>query len=304
MTLNIEPGSIVVGVDGSADADRALVWAAKEAALERRPIAVVTAAGIDQANAVAWAAASGSLRTAPPALLEGARAVADRAVESVLQRRASLAVTAHAAHGDPRQVLIDLSADAHLVVVGSRGHGAVRSRLFGSVSTTVIRHAECPVVVCRPDSPGIVRKGVLVGADGTTEGQTVLEFAFGHASLHALPLTVLHSFHDVLATLDGPRLVGPGEPYLEEERLLLAESVAGFSEKYPDVRVDLQLARGFAHECLSADTELWNLIVVGRHPTDSVARMVSSTVATAVAERAHTTVAAVPVPSADQSSGS
>lgn len=296
MTLTIEPGSIVVGVDGSADAERALAWAAKEAALERRPVAVVTAAGIDQANAAAWAGASGSLVIAPAPLIGEVRAVADRAADSVRERRPSLTVTAHVAHGDPRQVLIDLSPDAHLVVVGSRGHGAVRSRLFGSVSTTVLRHAQCPVVVCRPDSPGLVRKGVLVGADGTTEGRDVLEFAFGHASLHALPLTVLHSFYDVLAAVSGPHLVGPGEGYLEEERLLLAEAVAGFSEKFPDVRVDLQLARGFAHECLSADTELWNLIVVGRHPTDSVARMVSSTVATAVAERAHTTVAAVPVP--------
>jgi nucleotide-binding universal stress UspA family protein len=42
---------------------------------------------------------------------------------------------------------------------------------------------------------------------------------------------------------------------------------------------------------------LRHVIVVGRHPTDSVSRMLSSSVATAVVERAHTTVAVVPVPS-------
>jgi len=296
MTLHIEPGSIIVGVDGSADAERALRWAAEQASLERRPLAVVTAAGIDQVRAVTWAGAAGAYVIPVEDLMKGVQTVAETAAESVHQLRPVLPVTAHAAHGDPREVLIELSRDAHLVVIGSRGRGVLRSRLLGSVSTTVIRHAHSPVVVCRPESPGIVRKGVLVGADGTPEGQAVLELAFKHASLRGLPLTVLHSFHDVLAAVNGAKLVPATEGFLEEERLLLAESVAGFSEKFPDVRVDLQLARGFAHECLAADSERWHLIVVGRHPTDSVSRMISATVATAVVERAHTTVAVVPVP--------
>lgn len=296
MTLNIQPGSIIVGIDGSADADRVLRWAAEHASLERRPLAVVAAAGIDQVNTVTWAGAAGSYVLPTADLIEEVRAVAEEAAESVRLLGPELAVTAHAAHGDPRQVLIDLSEEAHLVVVGSRGHGVLRSRLFGSVSATVVRHAHSPVVVCRPDSPGIVRKGVLVGAEGVSEGQAVLEFAFQYAAMHDLPLTVLHSFHDVIAAVNGPRLVGATEEFLEDERLVLAESVAGFSERFPDVWVDVQLARGFAHECLAADSALWHLIVVGRHPTDSVGRMVSSTVATAVVERAHTTVAVVPVP--------
>lgn len=296
MTLNIEPGSIIVGVDGSADAERALRWAAEQASLERRRLAVVTAAGIDQVHAVTWAGAVGSLVIPTADLIEHVRAIAQEAAAAAHQLRPGLPVTAHAAHGDPREVLIELSRQAHLVVIGSRGRGVLRSRLLGSVSTTVIRHAESPVVACRPDSPGIGRKGVLVGAEGTPEGQAVLEFAFQQASMRGLPLTVLHSFHDVIAAVNGPQLVSATEEFLEEERLLLAQSVAGFSEKFPEVRVDLQLARGFAHECLAADSERWHLVVVGRHPTDSVSRMISSTVATAVVERAHTTVAVVPVP--------
>ena len=285
-----------MGVDGSADAERALRWAAEQASLERRPLAVVTAAGIDQVHAVTWGGAAGSYVIPAADLIEAVRGVAEEAAASAQQLRPGLAVTAHATHGDPREVLIELSSAAHLVVIGSRGRGVLRSRLLGSVSTTVLRHAQSPVVVCRPDSPGIVRKGVLVGADATPEGQAVLEFAFQHASAHALPLTVLHSFHDVIAAVNGAQLVSAAEEFLEEERLLLAESVAGFSEKFPEVSVDLQLARGFAHECLAADSKRWHLIVVGRHPTDSVGRMVSSTVATAVVERAHTTVAVVPGP--------
>jgi nucleotide-binding universal stress UspA family protein len=296
MTLNIEPGSIIVGADGSADAERALRWAAEQASLERRPLAVVTAAGIDEVHAVTWAGAAGSYVLPTEDLMEQVRIVAEAAAESVRHLRPGLSVTAHAAHGDPRDVLSEVSRHAHLVVIGSRGRGVLRSRLLGSVSASVARHVQSPVVVCRPDSPGLVRKGVLVGADGTAEGHAVLEFAFQYASMHGLALTVRHTFHDVVAAVYGPELVSATAGLAEEERLLLSESVAGFSEKFPEVWVNLQLGRGFAHEALTVDSENWNLIVVGRHPTDSIGRMFTSTVATAVVERAHTTVAVVPVP--------
>jgi nucleotide-binding universal stress UspA family protein len=299
MTLNIEPGSIIVGCDGSPDAVRALRWAAEQAWLERRPLAVVTAAGVGGAGALTWSGAAGAYADPTEVLMDGARSVVDEAATTVRQLRPGLSVTSHAAPGEARQVLIDLSRDAHLLVLGSRGRGAVRSRLLGSVSTTVVRHALSPVVVCRPESPGIVRKGVLVGADGTPGGTAVLELAFQYASLRGLPLTVMHSFHDVISAVTGPQLVSASEELLEEERLLLAECVAGFSEKFPEVWVDRALARGFADVCLAADSERWHLIVVGRHPTDSVSRRFSPTVATAVVEHAHTTVAVVPVPAPD-----
>ena len=161
------------------------------------------------------------------------------------------------------------------------------------------RQAHCPVVVCRPEARGTVRHGVVVGVDGTPEGGGVLDFAFRAASARELPLTVLHSFYDVLAAVNGAHLVAPGEEGLEEERLLVAEALAGYADKYPDVRVDTRLARGLPDACLSGDSERWHLIVVGRQPTDSLSRMLSPTVATAVVERARTTVAVVPVPGAD-----
>jgi len=294
MTLDIEPGSIIVGVDGSVDSDRALRWGADEASRERRPLVVVTAAGIDQVAAVTWARA-GTYDVPVEDLIAETRTVAEDAAAEIQRLRPGLRVTAHATTSDPREALVQLSHHARVVVVGSRGRGAVRSRLLGSVSASVVRHAHSPLVVCRPDSPGIVRKGVLVGVAGTAEEQPVLDFAFHHASMRSLPLTIRHSFHDVLAEVNGAHLVPARDELLEEERLLLAESVAGYQEKYPEVTVDVELARGFARETLSADSEHWNLIVIGQHPTDSVGRMLAATVATAVIEHARTTVAVVPV---------
>jgi nucleotide-binding universal stress UspA family protein len=296
MDIHVQPGSIVCGFDGSADATRALHWSAAQASLERRPLAIVSAAGLDQVGALTWAGAAGTLVIPTDELVERVTAVAESAAASVRLHRPDLEVGAHAAPGDPRDVLTRMSEHAHLVVLGSRGRGALRSRFLGSVSTTVTRHARCPVVVCRPESAGRVRKGVLVGVDGTPESHPVLDFAFRAASERELPLTVLHAFHDVLAAVSGPHVVLPSEEGLVEERLLVAESLAGFAAKYPDVHLDTRLARGFPDDCLAADSERWHLIVVGRHPTDTLSRTLSPTVATAVVERARTTVAVVPVP--------
>ena len=89
-------------------------------------------------------------------------------------------------------------------------------------------------------------------------------------------------------------MVSPRESGLDEYRVLLGESVAGISSKFPEVPVDLRLARGMAEDCLSDTTSLWNLIVVGRHPVDSLLRLVTGSVATTVVERSQTTVAVVP----------
>ncbi|UMG91893.1 universal stress protein [Nocardioides sp. TF02-7] len=193
--------------------------------------------------------------------------------------------------GEPRGVLTDLAAHAHLLVLGSRGRGAVLSRLLGSVSASVGKHASCPVVVVRPGHRRATDHGVLVGADGTLQSLPVIEFAFRQASLHDQPLTVLHCVWDLAAAVDGPSLLRDGQP---EARALLSESVAGFRERYPEVRVDLQVARGFAETCLAADSDRWSLIVVGRHPAESLGRLATPTVATSVLERARTCVAVVP----------
>ncbi len=197
---------------------------------------------------------------------------------------------------DPREVLIELSEDAELVVIGSRGRGRVRSLLLGSVGVAVVRHAACPVVVHRPQNQGAVRNGVVVGADGSEDSRAVLEFAYRHASLHHLPLTVLHCFWDVqAAATSAAYIVNDTAEDLEAERLLLAESIAGMSQKYPDVNVHTELARGLPQEALVAVGERMNLIVVGAHRTGRLSRMLFGSVGVAVVEHAKAPVAVVPL---------
>lgn len=297
MNPTIAPSTVVVAADGSDDSDRAVHWAAEQAALERRPLTVVTAVGTNGVPAVAWSGMGAAYAYQPRELLVHGQAVADAAADLVRHLRPGLQVESLAFLGDPRQVLVDASRTAHLLVMGSRGRGVFRSKVLGSVSAAVSRDAACPVAVCRPHGhgtgSGAAGRGILVGADGTAESLPVIEFAFHQASLLGLPLTVVHCVWDEVATFESPQLVS-SEAGLQEHRLLLSESVAGMAAKFPEVVVDLRLARGLAEECLSVDSASWTLVVVGRHPVDSLLKLVTGAVATAVVERARTTVAVVP----------
>ncbi|GAB3244359.1 universal stress protein [Nocardioides dilutus] len=265
-------GAVVVAADGSDHADRAVRWAADQASLEHRRLAVVSTG-------------------------DKAGTLVDDAVAAARLVHPDLSVGGSAVPGDPRQVLIDASAHAHMLVVGSRGRGPVRSMLLGSVSATVSAQAACPVVVCRPANAGDTQAGVVVGADGTPESLPVIEFAYRQASLRHLPLTVLHSFWDAAAAV-AQYHEARGEkadwPELEDLRASLSESVAGLAEEYPDVPVTLTLRHGFADEALSPRHGGWAMIVVGRHPMTSLERLLTGSIATSVIERAHATVAVVP----------
>jgi nucleotide-binding universal stress UspA family protein len=247
--VEVRAGAIVVGVDGSRGSESAQLWAVQRARLAGKPLALVHARGVHSAA-------------------EGQEVLAE--ARTRIRRWAPMLEVESVQHlGDARNVLSDVPG-AELVVVGSRGRGPVRSRLLGSVSEFVARHSQVPVVVVRPHQPGLVRRGVLVGADTSAESLPVLEFAFREASLHRWPLKVLH------AAAEGTDL--------DDARLALAESVSGLAEKFPDVPTTYDVTRGRADERLVLASVLMHLVVVGRrHHT-----------ARAVLERAGAAVAVVP----------
>ena len=277
----VPAGTVVVGVDGSASARAALGWAIDQASAERRPLTLLCAeSSLDDGH--------------------GRQTLADACAE-VARKAAAVEVHQLLIIADPREALLQLSRQAALVVVGSRGRGPVRSLLLGSVGVAVTRHASCPVVVVRPGNPGLVRNGVLVGVDGSEASRTVLEFAFRQASLHGLPLTVLHTFvdsfaYDATAGVAVPVMADLRSSDLEEERLFLAESMSGMQEKYPDVSVRTELARGVPAERLLQEANRMNLVVIGSHPgTSAASDLLRGSVALTVVEHATCPVALVPV---------
>jgi nucleotide-binding universal stress UspA family protein len=145
------PG-IIVGIDGSASSHNALEWAVNEAAVRRTPLTVLT---VNQALAGNWGDAVPYPGDSD--LTEKAREAAEAETDSVLEKadeesRPS-SVTVQAVTGLPVRELLIASADADMIVVGSRGVGPSRRLLLGSVSSTITHHAHCPVVVIPAHNP-------------------------------------------------------------------------------------------------------------------------------------------------------
>jgi nucleotide-binding universal stress UspA family protein len=135
-------GRVVVGVDGSPEADRALLWAAREAATRQDELAAV----------VVWTWDRPALVGAPVSLEpDQARAHAERilaeAVARVQGEYPTMTVTATAVEGYAPDVLVEAARDADLLVLASHGHGRLYHTVLGSVAETCVRKATCPVVV-------------------------------------------------------------------------------------------------------------------------------------------------------------
>lgn len=268
-----------MGVDGTDSAAHALTWAASQAVLEGRPLLVVHVANESALEASAWAGATWVLPTSNTELLARGESLVATAAATAAEAQPSLEVRTLVVRADVRRELVSLSRDAALLVLGSRGRGPVGSAVLGSVSAQVARHAACPLVVVRPGNPGLVRDGVLLAADGTAGSLPVVEHGFRQAAYHRLPLTVVH---------------GSGGHPSEADTRILAESLAGFREQFPDVRVTSRVEEGLLDAVTGRRSRPFDLVVVGRHPVDTPQRRLTHPTATLVLEHADCPVVVVP----------
>lgn len=288
---NAHAGTIVLGVDGSKSSSQALAWAVDQAVAEHR---VLTLAHAVSPLRTDWRAPADLDKQHRDTLSNEGHELLGVARAAVVARAPELEVHEVLRVEDPRALLIDLSSEAAMVVLGSRGRGPIRSLLLGSVGVALSRHAHSAVVVHRPTNPGKVRRGVLVGIDGTEDSRTTLEFAFSQASARNLPLTVLHSFWDAEAAVAGAHRVDVHSSAYVEQRLVIAEAISGMGEKFPEVHVEIQLARGYPGDCLVQAGAQMNLIVLGAHRGGRDKGIAFGTAATTVVEHATCPVAVVP----------
>lgn len=293
------PGSIVVGIDGSVSSARALHWAAEQARLEDRPLALIHVVN-DRVDI--WA---GEPTFDLNQVLRGMRidgqALLDSAVASLhVEPDNSLDVHSELVTGDPRQVLIDASTDAASIVLGSRGRGPVASLLLGSVSVGVVRLARCPVVVLRPEervgTPQVGGRHVVVGViHGQPVGKAV-EFAFRQASLRKLPLVVLHAPWEALFRWAAPGGMAAATDIASSanDEADTASLMAGMRQKFPDVEISYLAGSGSPDDYLLDATRDGDLLVVGtRHP--SLANLLlEGSLARSITEHAHCLVAVIP----------
>ncbi len=139
------PG-IVVGVDGSPNSERALDWAMGQAAAVHAPLTVIAVHEVPKSY---WGGIP-VIGPADEALLEKLRQAAEEMTQQAAGRLGDagpVSVKVHAVNGFVVKELVDASQNADLVVIGARGGGGFARVLVGSVSSEVVQHSACPVVI-------------------------------------------------------------------------------------------------------------------------------------------------------------
>jgi nucleotide-binding universal stress UspA family protein len=276
-------GAVVVGVDGSQAALDAVRWAAAEARNVQCPLSLV--------HTLEWPLVGfpvpAGLRAGWTQEMheQGHRWLRD-AQEAAELAAPGIPTQVHLCTGDPRERLLAEAQHAHELVVGSRGLGGFTGMLLGSTSATVTQHASCPVVVVH--GGGAPAGPVVVGLDGSPASEQALGYAFQAAARAGAALRAVHAWDD-LGALHSPMAPAEVLPVDEIEAAalrMLAEQVASWQEKYPNVAVEGQVIHERPAAALIELGGLARMIVVGFRGRGGFARLLLGSVSQAVVRHA------------------
>ena len=273
---------VVVGVDGTAGCRPAVAWAAEEAALRTLPITLLHAitplvvswpVGPVQASIAEWQEQQAYLA------IEEARQTVQSATGGVPMDIRTETVSSSAV-----STLVDASKTASILVVGSRGAGALSRALLGSVSSGVTHHAHCPVAVIRAgEAPAEPNAPVVLGIDGSPASEAATEWAFDEAARRGVDLIALHAWSDIAVF---PALGMDWRDRETEGQEILAERLAGWQEQYPDVKVHRRIVCDQPARRLLEESANAQLVVVGSHGRGGFSGMLLGSVSSAVSQAA------------------
>jgi nucleotide-binding universal stress UspA family protein len=187
------------------------------------------------------------------------------------------------------RAVTEASEDAVLVVVGSHPLGTMEEVFAGSLSYQIVAGAHCPVVVV-PQGRGHHGSGVVVGADGSPDSVAAVAQAAAEADRLGQGLTVVHAWHAPMPYQSAAVLPGSYDERIEQtERVMLAESLAGLGQRYPDLVVHRTLVHDQPARALLHAAQEARLLVVGSRGLHGVARMLLGSVS-------HTVIIHAPCP--------
>ncbi|MFD3573132.1 universal stress protein [Streptomyces sp. NPDC058644] len=296
---------ITAGIDGSAESLAAAHWAAREA--------VRRGAALNLVHAWTWHPRPAPSVPADRSEHEWAEQILDRAASAIRAAHPGLPVVERLVTDSAVAALLTSAADTELLVLGSRGFGAVAGAMLGSVSQRVIARSSRPLVLVRmgessaaehfpavdgisPDEiPETPFRDVVLGLDTHHPCDELIEFAFEFARRHRSELHVIHAFrvtHDQPA--EGPQVPFRGPELLAAQERAVHATLRPWCEKYPEVSVVETVREGRAATALVSASAGASLVVVGRRIRDRRLGAHNGAVTHAALHHIHCPVAVVP----------
>jgi nucleotide-binding universal stress UspA family protein len=250
---------VVVGVDGSDGALRAVEWAALEAERRKATLRIVSVPAMPPRMHPSTEGPPGVANE----LLDFSTEALDASVTRAGEVAPGLVTETGLLSGAPDQAIVDSGSDALLLVVGARGRGAFAAMVLGSVSRYVADHATCPVVVVRHDyDPAAAGEDIAVGVRDARQANEAVAFAFEEAALRAADLVAVHAWH--------------GSGGEAEATSILEETLSEWRDKYPAVTVRPEVVRGHPGQVLADYSARAALVVIGRHGAPGTGHAIGS----------------------------
>jgi nucleotide-binding universal stress UspA family protein len=250
-----------------------------------------------------------SINAVSGAIEREAMATLDR--KSATFRERGLDVQTALVVGRPADLIVDEAQRfaADLVVMGSRGRGAIASTLLGSVSAEVVDRAPCPVLVAR----GRTLTHLVLAEDGSTVSASGADIVAGTPAFRTLPVTVVSvvdaPFPSTIAgSDDGPSMHAAIQAYYDSLPTL-REATAKVAEgrvaqlKAARISAGAEVREGDAAQQLiaAAAAKGADCIVIGSHGRTGVSRLFLGSVARAVLFNAPCSVLIIRAPAGGQS---
>jgi nucleotide-binding universal stress UspA family protein len=291
--MNSQRPIVLVGVDGSADSERAVAWATD----------YVHSTGGTLRLATAWDWPT--FQDAPIALGDYDPARSARTQLRAVARRCGLPsdrVDLVVSKGAPARVLLEQAKEADLLVLGTRGLGGFARLVLGSVSAACVHHAPCPVAIVRGIDDRKAPAGIVVGIDASMQSLSALRWVMDYSEASGVPLTVVTVIQEpptvpsrLPTATDAPTAAVVAtsvrlwlEETVEKEQVLRPQRLT------PEPRL-LVLEGNPPSVMVDASAEA-TLVVVGDRGTGGFRRMLVGSVTTALAHHAESSVVVVHEP--------
>ncbi|MFI8913844.1 universal stress protein [Streptomyces sp. NPDC053513] len=278
---------IVVGLDGTDQANAAAQWAAEEAVLRGTGVRLVHVKEMSPDALLPFAAREPDEPWAEDLLA--------RAAAGLRERHPDLSVTTRLLPSEPVASLVAAAEEGDLLVLGSRALGGTAGYLVGSVGMTVAGLVNRPVVLVRSPGTSSSQGPVVVGVDLREPVDTVLGFAFEEAARRLTRVRVVYAQQLPVYGMLGPSMVPDVRPTVAPEvRRSLDELLEPWRAKFPDLSATGRVTIGSAGRELVHAAGDAALMVVGRRARGSALGTHIGSVAHAVLHHSHSPVVLVP----------